>query len=46
MQQLGVIFWSSFLFISHCGQELNISIYMKSVGVIAYLDCYVIFITH
>lgn len=31
---------------THCGQELTINIYMRSVGVVAYLDCYVMFITH
>ena len=38
--------WDPFPSLSHCGQELDISIYMKSVGGIAYLNCYVILITH
>lgn len=38
--------WDPIPSLSHCGQELDISIYMKSVGGIAYLNCYVILITH
>lgn len=38
--------WDPIPSLSHRGQELDISIYMKSVGGIAYLNCYVILITH